>query len=305
MTPFALTPSGASPVAHCFTSIVSPPLVAEQLLVRPHSQSGERSRGTLVVARCMSVECLMPRRHHRVTSLALCVAALAAVGFDTVVMGETDRASATPKAPSIAAQSRFAVAIAATQAEIVQLVVDFEPGAWTSLHTHGGQAVNLVIEGEITLRQGGMDRPHKAGQSWTDSTGRIHAAGNTGPGKARLLTTLLLPKGAPLITVSKESRLGPTVTYEARFPLPPLPRDTEIVQQVIDLPPGWRMERAFHGFAGNLVMDGTVAYRIGSNRRPYKPGDAWMAQAGTVVTEEIGTPARMFRSHLVPKGAVP
>ena len=92
----------------------------------------------------------------------------------------------------VIAESRFAVTNASLQAEMVQLVVDFPPGAWTSWHTHGGQAINLVLEGEITLRHAGMERPHSAGQAWTDSTGQVHAAGNTGPGKARLLTNFIL-----------------------------------------------------------------------------------------------------------------
>ena len=47
------------------------------------------------------------------------------------------------------AESRFVVTNARAQSELVQLVVDFEPGAWTSLHTHGGQAIKLVLEGRL------------------------------------------------------------------------------------------------------------------------------------------------------------
>src|SRR5262245_56930709 len=50
----------------------------------------------------------------------------------------------------VVAQSRFDVTSAPLQAEVVQLLVDFPPGAWSSWHTHGGQATNLVLEGEIT-----------------------------------------------------------------------------------------------------------------------------------------------------------
>src|SRR5262249_46460149 len=96
----------------------------------------------------------------------------------------------------VVAESRFAVTNAPLQAELVMLVVDFPPGAWTSWHTHGGQAINLVLEGEITLRHAGTAHAHRAGEAWTDSSGEVHAAGNTGTGKARLLTNFLLPKGA-------------------------------------------------------------------------------------------------------------
>jgi quercetin dioxygenase-like cupin family protein len=249
----------------------------------------------------------MPQRRRLITGLALCISVMAAARIDTAVLAQADRDSAAPREPRVVAESRFVVTNAPAQTDLVQLVVDFEPRAWTSLHTHGGQAINLVLEGEITLRHGGMDRPYKAGQSWTDSTSQVHAAGNTGSGKARLLTNFLLPKGAPQITVVEESQFGPAVTYEAKFPLPSLATETEIVQQVIDLPPGWRTERAYHGFAADLIMEGEVTYRIGPNGKSYKPGDAWMAQAGTVVTEENNMPkqARVFRSYLVRKGATP
>jgi hypothetical protein len=122
-----------------------------------------------------------------------------------------------------------------------------------------------------------------------------------------LLTNFLLPKGAPQITVVQQSQFGPAVTYEAKFPLPALATETEIVQQVIDLPPGWRKDGAYHGFVAGLIMEGEVTLRIGRDRKSYKPGDAWMAQAGTVVTKENNTPkqARVFISYLVRKGATP
>jgi len=74
---------------------------------------------------------------------------------------------------------------------------------------------------------------------------------------------------------------------------------------VIDLSPGWRTERAYHGFAAGLIMEGEVTYRIGADRKSYKPGGTWVAQAGTAVTEENNTPkhARIFMSYLVRKGA--
>src|SRR5260370_3790578 len=148
----------------------------------------------------------MPPKRRLITGVELCVTVIAALSIDTAVPAHADRDSAAPRKLRVVAESRFVVTDAPAQTDLVQLVVDFEPGAWTSLHSHGGQAINLVLEGQITLRHGGMDRPYEAGQSWTDSTSQVHAAGNTGSGKARLLTNFLLPKGAPEITVVKESQ---------------------------------------------------------------------------------------------------
>jgi quercetin dioxygenase-like cupin family protein len=204
----------------------------------------------------------------------------------------------------LVAESRFDVTSAPLQAEVVQLVVDFLPGAWTSWHTHGGQATNLVLEGEITLRHPGMEHPYRAGQAWTDSSGQVHAAGNTGPGKARLLTNFLLPPGCAQTTAVQESPFEPTIVHEVRFPLPSLPAEMEIVQQVVDLASGWRTERLSAGFTANIVIAGELTYRIGGDRKVYKTGDAWSASAGTLVGEEnrsAGT-ARVFTTHLLPRG---
>lgn len=236
----------------------------------------------------------------RVLTIVTAVVACSVVA----VLSGNDRNAGAQGERRVVAESRFEVTNAPQQAEVVQLVVDFPPGAWTSRHTHGGQAINLVLEGEITLRHAGMERPHKAGQSWTDSTGEVHAAGNTGPGNARLFTNFLLPKGAPQITVVQESQFGPTIVHEVRFPLPALPAEAEIVQQVADLPSGWRSERGSSEFAASIVVDGEVTYKIGVERRDYKAGEAWSTHAGISITEENGSPsvARVFTTYLLPRG---
>jgi quercetin dioxygenase-like cupin family protein len=199
----------------------------------------------------------------------------------------------------IVAESRFTVTNPPAQTDLVQLVVDFAPGAWTSVHTHGGQAINLVLEGEITLRHGSHDRPHKAGQAWTDGAGVVHAAGNTGSGNARLLTNFLLPVGAPQTTEIEASRFEPTVLHQARFALPALPAATEIVQQVIDVPPGGRAARA--GLVAALVVDGEVT--IGGKK--YTAGESWFAQAGAPLAGENSSPAnaRVFLTYLQSRAA--
>ncbi|HYP39424.1 MAG TPA: cupin domain-containing protein [Chloroflexia bacterium] len=205
---------------------------------------------------------------------------------------------------NVLVEARFAITDAPLQSELVQQVVDFAAGAWTSPHSHGGQAINLVLEGEITLRRGGVDKRYTVGQSWTDSTSQVHAAGNTGQGKARLLTNFLLPRGSVQTTVEGTSPLQPSVTYEARFPVPTLPADAEIRQQAADLDPGWRERKGHGGFVVNMVVEGEVAYGSVGDKRVYKAGEAWSEQAGVGVNEEnlSGKKARIFTTYLLPAG---
>src|SRR5215469_12893832 len=86
----------------------------------------------------------------RVLTIAIATAASPASVLSLNAGGPAER--------RVVAESRFDVTNAPLQAEVVQLVVDFPPGAWTSWHTHGGHAINLVLEGEITLRHVGMER---------------------------------------------------------------------------------------------------------------------------------------------------
>jgi quercetin dioxygenase-like cupin family protein len=233
------------------------------------------------------------------------VSAAVIVAGSMAVLGQSDPGSASRQ--GVIAESRFTVTDPPAQAELVQLVVDFSPAAWTSFHTHGGQAINLVLEGEITLRQGGVDRAHRVGQAWTDSTGLLHAAGNTGTGNARLLTNFLLPKGSPQTTAQEASRLEPTVRYEARFPLPALPARAEIVQQVVDLPPGWRTERIYPGFAANLVIEGEVTSGTRAEQKTYRAGEGWAAPGEMPEVTMNGSTdrARIFTAYLLPQGARP
>jgi quercetin dioxygenase-like cupin family protein len=246
----------------------------------------------------------MPNSRNLTRRRVVTIATLMAASPAIAVLGQTSPDAGDPEGRRVVAESRFEVANAPLQAELVLLVVDFPPGAWTSWHTHGGQAINLVVEGEITLRHAGMEQPHRAGQSWTDSTGHVHAAGNTGPGKARLVTSFLLPQGALQTTVIKDSPLEPSIVHEARFPLPALAAETEIVQQIVDLVSGWRTERASVGFTASIIIAGEVTYKIGAERKAYKAGETWSAPAGTRVTEEnrAAGMARVFTTYLPPRG---
>jgi len=235
------------------------------------------------------------RRH---AIIAIATAASVAVP----ILGESGPAGGGDR--KIIAESRFDVTNAPGQAELVQLVVDFPPGAWTSWHTHGGQAINLVLEGEMTLRHAGMEQGYRAGQAWTDSSTQVHAAGNSGAGKARLLTNFLLPQGAPDTIAVQESPFEPTIVYAVSFPLPALPAETQIVQRVVDLDPGSRTEGALAGFTANLVLAGEVTYKVGPELKPYQAGQAWSAGTGTSVGEQNGSAAtaRVFTTSLLPRG---
>src|SRR5512132_2047100 len=80
-------------------------------------------------------ECLMPNSRNKSRRHAI-IAIAAAACVAVPILGESGPAGGSER--KIIAESQFDVTNPSRQAELVQLVVDFPPGAW---HTHGGQAI--------------------------------------------------------------------------------------------------------------------------------------------------------------------
>jgi quercetin dioxygenase-like cupin family protein len=91
--------------------------------------------------------------------------------------------------------------------EVVQVRVDFAPGAAFGMHTHPGIEVAYVLEG--TLEYAFEDKPPvtlKAGQSLFIPAGTPHAAHNPGQTSAAELATYLVEKGKPIVALRHEAR---------------------------------------------------------------------------------------------------
>ena len=85
--------------------------------------------------------------------------------------------------------------------EAVTAVAEFEPGAAAGRHTHPGEEIGYVLEGQVWLEQDGkIPVTLKAGQAFLIHPGTVHNATNTGPGTARVVATYLVEKGKPLAT---------------------------------------------------------------------------------------------------------
>jgi quercetin dioxygenase-like cupin family protein len=109
--------------------------------------------------------------------------------------------------------------------EAVQVIIELAPGAWTPLHTHGGQVLVTILEGEVTERDGvtGEETVYSPGEFWTEEAGELHAAGNDGQQKARMAALFLLPAGANLTmaeggAATEDLPPGPTLVSLTRIP---------------------------------------------------------------------------------------
>ena len=86
--------------------------------------------------------------------------------------------------------------------EVVQAIVELEPGVTSSRHTHPGEEVVYVLEG-APLEYQIEGRPSvtlKPGDVLFIPAGTVHAARNVGDRKGAELATYIVEKGKPLLT---------------------------------------------------------------------------------------------------------
>jgi len=86
----------------------------------------------------------------------------------------------------------------------VQAKAEFDPGGAVGRHTHPGEELSIVLEGQLQLEiDGQAPRTIKAGESFFIPAGVVHAGKNTGSGKAVVFATYIVEKGKPVATAVK------------------------------------------------------------------------------------------------------
>ena len=87
--------------------------------------------------------------------------------------------------------------------EVIQVRVDFRPGASAPAHRHPGEEIVNMLAGSLEYRLEG--RPPvtlRAGDVLFIPSGAVHAVRNVGSDDASELATYIVAKGEPLITLN-------------------------------------------------------------------------------------------------------
>lgn len=94
--------------------------------------------------------------------------------------------------------------VAAEGREAVVARVEIEPGVVAARHTHPGDEISYVLEGEGELLiDGEAPRKVKAGEAFVIPAGKVHSARNTGAATMRLVGVYVVDKGKPLATPAR------------------------------------------------------------------------------------------------------
>lgn len=88
--------------------------------------------------------------------------------------------------------------------EAVVARVDVAPGGKAGRHTHPGDEISYVLEGEaVLLVDGQPPRVVKAGESFVVPAGVVHDAHNNTASAVKLVGVYVVEKGQPLATPAK------------------------------------------------------------------------------------------------------
>ncbi len=110
----------------------------------------------------------------------------------------------------------------------------------------------------------------------------------------------------PGVAVGQQGWTAPIVFSQATYEVTGQPAQFDVVQRVIDFPPGSGTPLHTHsGPQFAVVLSGDLAYRIYGKDDTYKPGKAWMEPTGE---QHLGrnittTNTRLVAAGLIPTGA--
>jgi quercetin dioxygenase-like cupin family protein len=133
----------------------------------------------------------MNRRVVRKGPLLAAIAAVA-LGSAGVLHGQTSGLTRT-------LLTRADVSVPGREAVVAR--VEIAPGGHAGRHTHPGDEISYVLEGEADLLIDGQPPRHlKAGDSFVIAAGVVHDARNDSANPARVVGVYVVEKGKPLAT---------------------------------------------------------------------------------------------------------
>jgi quercetin dioxygenase-like cupin family protein len=126
--------------------------------------------------------------------LAICLCAVGLTGAALVTAQSTGIKRTVLTKADVSIENREAVVARA----------ELDPGATVGKHTHAGDEIGYILEGETELLvDGEAPRKLKAGDAYVIPAGKAHDAKNTGSGPLKLVAAYVVEKGKPLATPAK------------------------------------------------------------------------------------------------------
>jgi quercetin dioxygenase-like cupin family protein len=240
------------------------------------------------------------RRRVALTALALVL---------TLALAPLGAGGQAPPGPTIRHQFRTAGLPPGGPMELAKFINEYAPGAETVAHTHPGLVVGTLIEGENTCLCGALTRTYRLGESLIERPGEVAVYRNTGTTRARVMASIVLPKGAPLSTPQPGApppAVAPTALYLSRVDAAIPAGPYEVAHAVLDFAPGAQTPPHTHpGQTVVTVLEGALTFRTGGTERTFGVGESF-SEPGEMVGQALNTGAvrtTVLVTYLLPQGA--
>jgi quercetin dioxygenase-like cupin family protein len=129
-------------------------------------------------------------------------AALCALGLATILPAAAQKPGA--QFPALTRTKVHRGDVAAPGHEAVVMKVELAAGGHAGRHTHPGDEISYVNDGDTTLLvDGEAPRKLKPGEAFVIKAGKVHDLRNDGRTAAHLLAVYVVKKGKPLATPAK------------------------------------------------------------------------------------------------------
>ncbi len=240
---------------------------------------------------------------HRRTVFTTLIAVLFLALGSSVAFGQTP--------PTPVARHLFRTAGLAQPApfNVVQSILNFDPGAATPFHTHPGQLIVTVIAGELTFKLNGTDTVYKVGETFVELPNQVVQARNAGTVRTSVMVSYFIPKDAPLShpepgDATPQPR--PFISYQFKTDVNPMTEPFDVVQQLLDFAPGAATPVHTHpGIVVVTVLAGELTFQLNGADTVYKAGESFVEVPGQVVQARNASAVQtsVMVSYLIPKDA--
>jgi quercetin dioxygenase-like cupin family protein len=214
-----------------------------------------------------------------------------------------------PPGPVVRHLFRTAGLAQSARYNLVQNILNFDPGAATPFHRHPGQVLVTVLEGQNTFSVNGAEKIYNAGESFVELPGDLVQARNLGTARMSVMATYLLPWEAPLSRPEPQDTTPlprPFVSYQFKTDLQPIAEPFDVVQQVLDFAPGAATPVHTHpGILVVTVLAGELTFKLNGADTVYKQGESFVEVPGQVVQARNASTAQtsVMVSYVIPKDA--
>jgi quercetin dioxygenase-like cupin family protein len=240
--------------------------------------------------------------HRRTVSITLIALLFLTIGTSVAL-------AQAPPGPVVRHLFRTAGLAQPARYNLVQNILNFDPGAATPFHRHPGQVIVTVLEGQNTFSVNGAEKIYNAGESFVELPGDLVQARNLSTARMSVMATYLLPWEAPLSRPEPQDTTPlprPFVSYQFKTDLQPIAEAFDVVQQVLDFAPGAATPVHTHpGIVVVTVLAGELTFKLNGADTVYKQGESFVEVPGQVVQARNASTAQtsVMVSYIIPKDA--